>query len=204
MVDFHGANKPTGQTRTWPNEMTREGIHGLEHRRTEAWAEHDTTWPFARLLAGPADFTPVVFGERRKETSWAHQIASAAILTSPLLVYGGHPRSLLDNPAAEVIKSIPGTWDETRVLPESAIGELAVFARRDGERWFLAVMNGPRARTLRVPLAFLDKAEYRAVLVSDKEEEPAAVRLEERRVKGGDVLEVALRPGGGFVGRFSR
>ena len=76
MVDFHGANKPTGESRTWPNEMTREGIRGLEYRRTAAWAEHNTTLPFTRLLAGPADYTPVVFGERRKDTTWAHQIAT--------------------------------------------------------------------------------------------------------------------------------
>ena len=62
------------------------------------------------MVAGHADYTPVVFGERRRETSWAHQIASAAILTSPLLVYGGHSASLLANPAVDMIKSIPSVW----------------------------------------------------------------------------------------------
>ena len=61
-----------------PNEMTREGIFGLEHKSAKTWAQHNTTIPFTRLLAGHADYTPVIFGERRKETSWAHQIASAA------------------------------------------------------------------------------------------------------------------------------
>jgi alpha-glucosidase len=54
------------------------GVHGKEHRQVAAWATHNTTLPFTRLLAGAADYTPVVFGERRKETSWAHQIATAA------------------------------------------------------------------------------------------------------------------------------
>src|SRR5207247_3691907 len=115
MVDFHGANKPAGESRSYPNEMTREGIYGLEHRTITAWAEFNATWPFARLLAGHADYTPVIFGERRKETSWAHQIASAAIVTSPVLVFGAHPASLLANPAAELIKSLPTVWDETHV-----------------------------------------------------------------------------------------
>ncbi|MBO0725584.1 MAG: glycoside hydrolase family 97 N-terminal domain-containing protein, partial [Blastocatellia bacterium] len=75
IIDFHGANKPTGEARTWPNEMTREAIYGLEHKKTTAWAPINTTLPFTRLLAGPADYTPVIFGERRRETSWAHQIA---------------------------------------------------------------------------------------------------------------------------------
>ena len=111
------------------------------------------------MLAGHADYTPVVFGERRRETSIAHQIASAAILTSPLLVYGGHPASLLASPAVEIIKSIPSVWDETRVLPPSEIGELALFARRSGTTWFVAAMNGPTARTVKVPLSFLPKGE---------------------------------------------
>ena len=83
LVDFHGANKPTGESRTWPNELTREGVYGLEHR-AQIWARHNTTLPFTRYLAGHGDYTPVVFGDRRRETSWPHQIATAAIFTSPL------------------------------------------------------------------------------------------------------------------------
>jgi alpha-glucosidase len=202
MVNFHGANKPAGEARTWPNEMTREGIRGLEYGRTPAWSEHNTIVPFTRLLAGHADYTPVVFGERRKETSWPHQIATAVVLTSPLMVYGAHPASLLANPAVDVVRSLPATWDETRVLPGSAIGEAAVFARRSGDRWFLGVLNGPAARTLKVPLSFLGRGTYRASFVKDQADDPAAVVLETRAVSAAGVLEIVLRPGGGFVGRF--
>jgi alpha-glucosidase len=204
MVDFHGANKPAGESRTWPNEMTREGVRGMEYRSTPAWAEHNTTIPFARLLAGPADYTPVVFGERRKDTTWAHQIATAVVFTSPVLIYGGHPQSLLDNPAADVIKSIPSVWDETRVLPESAIGELALFARRSGERWFLGVLNGKTPRTQRLPLSFLGKGRYRATLVKDDPGNGAAVVMEERVVTARDFVDLSLRDGGGLVARFTR
>lgn len=202
LVNFHGANKPTGEARTWPNEMTREGIRGLEYGRTPAWSEHNTIVPFTRFLAGHADYTPVIFGDRRKETSWPHQIATAVVFTSPVMVYGAHPKSLLENPAADVIKSIPAVWDETRVLPGSAIGEAAVYARRRGDRWFLGVLNGPSARTLKVPLSFLGKGTYRATMVKDRAEDPAALDLEAREVTKEAVLEVAMRAGGGFVSRF--
>jgi alpha-glucosidase len=204
MVDFHGANKPAGESRTWPNEMTREGIYGLEHRGATDWARHNTTLPFTRFLAGHGDYTPVHFGERRRETSWAHQVASAAVVTSPLLVYAAHPKSLLDNPAVGMIKSIPSIWDETIVLPASEIGEVAALARRHGDRWFLAILNGPKARSLRVPATFLGPGTYRASLVRDRMDDPAAVALEETTATRDDPLSVDLRAGGGFIARFDK
>jgi alpha-glucosidase len=204
MVDFHGANKPTGESRTWPNEMTREAIAGLEGGKREAWAGHNTTWPFTRLLAGHADYTPMHFGARRRETSWAHQIASAAVLTSPVLVYAAHPKAMLENPASDMIKSIPSVWDETVVLPISEIGERAAFARRNGDRWFLAIVNGPTAGEVRVPASFLGAGEYRAMLVRDREDDPAAVQVEESTLNREDALAIKLRAGGGFIARFTR
>ena len=199
LVDFHGANKPSGESRTWPNEMTREGVYGLEHR-AQTWARHNTTLPFTRYLAGHGDYTPVVFGDRRRETSWPHQIATAAIFTSPLLVYGANPKSLLENPAVELIKALPSTWDETLVLPGSAIGELAAFARRKGEEWFIAVLNGPEARTLRVDLKFLATRSYGAMLVRDDPDNPAAERVERGTLTRQGSLEIVMRGGGGFIG----
>ncbi len=204
LVNFHGANKPTGESRTWPNEMTREGIRGLEHGRTGAWAEYNTTVPFTRFLAGSADYTPMIFGERRRDTTWAHQIATVVVFTSPVMVYAANPKSLLESPALEVIKSIPTIWDETLVLPGSSIGEVAAFARRSGSKWFLGVLNGPSARTLKVHLSFLGEGSYRATLVRDQGDDGGAVDLEHRDVVSGDVLDLTLRPGGGFVARFSR
>src|SRR6185436_10045375 len=105
-------------------------------------ATHDTTLPFTRLLAGPAEYTPMIFTQRRANTTWAHQIASPAILSAPLLTYAANPYAILTNPCVDMIKSIPAVWDETNVLPGSEIGEVAIFARRTGTTWFLAVMNG--------------------------------------------------------------
>src|SRR5262245_26667987 len=204
ILDFHGANKPAGEARPWPNEMTREGIYGLEHRRTPAWAPVNATLPFTRMLAGHADYTPVIFGERRKETSWAHQIASAAIFTSPLLVYGAHPKSILGNPAVDIIKSIPSVWDETIALPQSEIGELAAFARRSGATWFLAIMNGATARTVKIRLAFLGRGIYQATLARDWKDDAAAITIGNASVGRSDWLTIDLRAGGGFIARFTK
>lgn len=204
MVNFHGANKPTGEPRTWPNELVREAVRGMEASRLKERARHDATLPFTRFLAGHADYTPVHFGARRGDTTWAHQIASAAVFTAPLLTYGAQPTNILNNPGVEMIKSVPAVWDETVVLPPSEISELAMFARRHGQTWFLAILDGPVARTLKVPLSFLGEGEYRALLVRDDKDEPAAVKIENKNLKRGDTLAIELREGGGFLGRFSK
>jgi alpha-glucosidase len=201
MVNFHGANKPTGEARTWPNELIREGVRGMESSRLKERARHNTTLPFTRYLAGHADYTPVHFGARRGDTTWAHQIATAAVFTEPLLTYGAHPTNLLSNPALEMIKSIPAVWDETIVLPGSAIGERTAFARRNGKTWFVAVLNGPEARTLKVPLAFLGRGNYAVSIVRDDPGESAAVQLENKQLTARDSLDLELQPGGGFIAR---
>jgi len=202
MVEFHGANKPAGESRTCPNEMTREAVRGLEYRSLGLRSVHNTTLPFTRFLAGHADYTPVHFGERRRETSWAHQIASAIVFTSPLMIYGAHPQHILENPAAELIKTIPSVWDETIVLPFSEIGELAAYARRKDNVWFVGIMNALTGKTVRVPLDFLSARGYQATLVRDQMDEPAAVKIEKVTVGRRDTLTIRMRAGGGFVARF--
>jgi alpha-glucosidase len=188
--------------RTWPNELVREAVRGMEGRTKER-ARHDVTLPFTRYVVGPAEYTPVHFGDRRADTTWAHQVASAAVFTAPLLTYGAHPQKILDNPARDMIKSIPATWDETIVLPPSDIGEIAIMARRKGTTWFLAAMNGPTGRTVRVPLAFLGKGQRRAMIVNDHATDPAAVQVErDAPARASDALTLKLRPGGGFIARF--
>jgi alpha-glucosidase len=218
VIDFHGANKPAGEARTWPNELTREGIRGYEFRGP--WATHNTTLPFTRMLAGHADYTPMHFGDRRTDTSEAHQIASAIIFTSPLLIYAEHPQNILNHKAVELIKKIPAVWDETIVLRVSAIGEVAAFARRTGEKWFIALMNGSAARGVTIELStFLQEGEYQAVLVRDEKGSSATVSLVRKResfgprpgvivdtttVKNNDSFFVELLAGGGFVALISK
>lgn len=202
MMDFHGSNKPTGESRTWPNEMSREGIRGLE--TAPPWAGKNTILPFTRYLAGHADFTPVNFGKRLGETTWAHQVASMAIFTSSFLCLGADPQEVLDNPCKKMIQNLPVTWDETRVLSPSKIGELAVFARRKGNTWFLAAMNsnGP-AKTISVDLSFMGKGIYEADIIKDNSGKQNAVSLEKRTVKASDKMSIKLNMAGGYVARFA-
>jgi alpha-glucosidase len=203
LVNFHGANKPTGEARMFPNELTREAIRGMEGRPRPR-AVHDATLPFTRMLAGHADYTPVHFGERRSDTTWTHQVATAAVFTSPVLVYGAHPARLIENPAVEIIKKIPSVWDETIVLPGSEIGEMAAFARRAGGDWFVVILNGLQARSVPVRLAFLGGGTYQVLMAKDGEGDTSAIKMDRTMVTSRDTLMVDLPEGGGFIARMAR
>lgn len=209
LVDFHGSNKPTGEQRTWPNELTREAIEGMEyccidHHPDAPRVVHAVTLPFTRLLAGPADYTPVLFDKGLNGTTWANQIASAVILTSPLLTFAANPATILANPAAGIIRSIPSVWDETVVLPRSRIGSLAVYARRRGKTWFLACMNGDAPQQVDVPLRFLGSGSWKAQTASDVKGTAEAVDVQHTTYAPGSSIHLSLVAGGGYVAEFTQ
>ena len=204
MVDFHGANKPIGRERTWPNEMTRESIRGheyhiLRYRRTLP-PSHDCVLPFTRYVIGPGDYTPTVFNPKElRGYTWSRELAQAIVFTSPFLCYADHPTNYLNNAAMDVMRAIPSVWDETIVLPGSDIGKCAAFARRSGKTWFIGVMNGPDATTLDLPLNFLGRGQYKMIQLGDAPDRDDAWQREEKSAKRGDFVHLALRRGGGCV-----
>jgi alpha-glucosidase len=204
MIDFHGANKPIGRERTWPNEMTRESIRGheyhiLRYRRTLP-PSHDAILPFTRYVIGPGDYTPTVFNPKElRGYTWSRELAQAIVFTSPFLCYADHPTNYLNNAAMDVMRAIPSIWDETIVLPGSDIGKCAAFARRSGKQWFVGILNGAEATTLDFPLDFLARGKYQMIQLGDAPERDDDWRREEKVVARKDRVKLSLRPGGGCV-----
>lgn len=204
MVDFHGANKPSGMQRTWPNVVTREGVRGHEYQITRyhrvPQADHDVILPFTRYLAGPGDYTPTVFttSELMGDT-WAHELAQAVIFTSPFLCFGGHPKSYLENSARDVLTSIAPVWDQTLVLTGSEPGKVVAEARRSGRQWLIAVINGGDRTTLDIPLSFLGPGTWQTVLLGDAKDRPDAWDRKDGRSTRNDHVHLDIAPRGGFV-----
>ena len=207
LVDFHGANKPSGMDRTWPNVLTREGVRGHEYQITRYTRrlppDHDVILPFTRYIAGPADYTPTVFTPSELQgNTWGHELAQAILFTSPFLCFGGHPESYLNNPARDLISAIPPVWDETRVLQGSEPGHLVAEARRSGDQWFVAVMSGSDATSLDIPLNFLRAGSWTGSQFHDDPQSPHAWKQQSGSVTHKDTLHLELGPRGGFVGWF--
>ncbi len=210
MLNWHGSNKPAGEARFWPHEMTREGIRGLEHNKFGGvQVDHYAALPFTRYLAGHGDFTPTTFkGDNRwrRGTTHALQLSSAMLYDSPLLVWADHPDQYLNSSAVDLVKNMPFIWDETIVLPQSDIGELVVMAKRSGANWYLGVINGNKdlQKEITVDLSFLgDNITYDSTLVRDNMSTTYQFTVENGgTAQQSDQLTIQMKGGGGFLGRF--
>jgi alpha-glucosidase len=207
LVDFHGANKPTGFERTWPNVLTREGVRGHEYHITRYGRlqepAHDTILPFTRYIAGPGDYTPTVFEAKELQgNSWAHEAAQSIVFTSPFLCFGGHPKDFIANPAFDVLREIPAVWDETRVLPGSEPGKIVAEARRHGIEWFVAVLNGSESSEIDLPLNFLGTGHWISSQFYDVQDKLDAYARKDVPVSAQTSIHLKLAPRGGFIARL--
>ena len=198
LVDFHGAYKPTGLARTYPNYITQEGVLGNEWNKIKlntCSISHTMILPFTRALLGPMDFTPGGFqnvlpsqfvldagktpgGNCQVLGTRAHQLALTMIYPSPLLVLCDSPTSYLGKdlkspePGLEFYRGLPTVWEETHLI-SSEVGKVLVIARRSGKQWWLAAMNGDNRATIDVPFRFLGAGKWAIRSFSDTEKSEA-------------------------------
>jgi alpha-glucosidase len=165
---------------------------------------HKTQDSSPDFKSGESLYTPAHFRERRRETSWAHQMATAVVFNSPLMFDSVPGQNIPIDPGVEMVKSIPRDWDQTIVLPVSEIGEIAAFARCKNKVWFVAILNGEQVRTVNIPLSFLGAGKYESWLVCDVLEQADDLKLQNTLFGKRDVLSVEMRAGGGFIGRFTK
>lgn len=210
MVLFHGVNKLTGDNLTFPNLLSKEAVSGLENcgggdnRNMAPWPIHDTTLPFTRWLCGPADYTPVNFRRHcANSVTFGNQAAAFVMFTSPVLILAADSEDLLASPCRKLFEAVPVTWDEVRVLEPSQIGKLALIARRKGNDWWLAVMNGMDAQDLTLKLDFLGAGAYTLTAAEDAAPDRRKLLSREATVTAQDTLPLKLLSGGGALYRFT-
>lgn len=226
LVNLHGCQKSTGEIRTYPNEITREGVRGIELNRITANYEkqmrdagrasdpnryvpgaenqnipatHNAALPFTRGVLGAADYTPIAFSMPGNTTA-AHQLAFALLLDSPLLTIAENPFALLSDeryrPALGIIRRLPTVWDETVVLPQSKIGRQAIIARRKGATWYIAGINTAPTE-ITIPARFIPASAKTAQVVCDTED--GALQAGEITLPTANPLKLQLAENAGFV-----
>ena len=212
LVNFHGATIPRGWQRTYPNLMSVEAVYGAEWYNNNATltpkaAAHNATLPFTRNVIGPMDYTPCTFSDSQHPhiTTHAHELALSVLFESPLLHWADKPESYLAQPrdVRDFMSALPTTWDETHLLGGYP-GEWVVIARRQGNKWYIAGINGKdTAQTLSFDTSILPKGRY--TLFTDKSgykgelpannPEPWSIKT----WKGKAPSKMTCQPRGGFV-----
>src|SRR5450759_2875720 len=218
MLDFHGAFKPDGMRRTYPNVLTREGAMGAEYNKWSARVtpKHDVTLAFTRMLAGPMDYTPGGFDNATRENfvarnrapmvmgTRAHHTALYVVFESELQMVSDSPDAYDGQKETEFLKAVPSSWDETRVL-NGVPPKYITIARRRGGEWFVGSITDWDARELDLPLSFLGSGAYDAEIYADGPNAAAQPKdsvVEKRRVNAQTVLKLKLAPGGGSAIRL--
>ena len=217
-VQFHGAYKPTGLSRTYPNEFTREGTLNYEANK---WgpgltAGHDLDIAFTRLIAGSTDYhlggfravpdslyrvqytRPLMLGTR------SHMLALYVVFENANAMVCDYPEAYEGQDGFDFIKKVPTTWDETKVV-DAKIDEYMIIARRKGKDWFIGAINNSKDRSVGVPLSFLSPGNYTAELISDNSDahiNPNRIRHETKTVDNTGNLVIQMAGGGGFVIHF--
>ena len=220
MCMIHGAPKPAGFSRTYPNMLAREGILGSEYNiwSSKANPEHDLMLPFIRMVAGPMDYEPGILQHATKghEAKMGfekviamgtrmHQIAMFVIYESPLQLFSGNlSDAYLEPELMELLGKIPTVWDETIII-DAQFGKYIVEARRNGNEWYLAAINDWQSCDFTLSLNFLKDGVYQIETACDginAVKNPQDYKLKKSEVTARDSMYLKLAPGGGFVARI--
>ena len=214
--DFHGAYKPTGLYRTYPNVLNFEGVYGLENMK---WGDpsrdqvtYDVTIPYTRLVAGPADYTQgamrnatrsnfrSVGDEPMSQGTRCHQLAEYVIFDAPLSMLCDSPSNYWREPECTAwIAKIPTIWDETVAL-DGKIGEYVVMARRKGDVWYVGALNNWEPRDLELDLSFIPAGSKVEIFADGVNAHRAARDFKKAECQlEGPKVKIHLAPGGGWV-----
>lgn len=216
-VTWHGAYKPVGMERTWPNVLTSEAVLNQEFNKWDKIGtppEHNLNVAFIRTLAGPLDYhqggmrtllpenhkpifnAPMVQGTR------GHQLAMFVVYENHLPMLADYPAAYRGQPGLEFLCKVPCNWDETKVL-HAEFGKCIVVARRKGDTWYLGGMTAGEKRTLELPLSFLNDGSFDAEVIEDDPEGPTMLTVREESVARTSILRMAMPRAGGFVAKIS-
>ncbi len=220
LIDFHGAYKPDGLGRTYPNALTREGVKGMENNKwsKDITPEHDVTLPFTRMVAGPMDFTPGAminmdqvnfnpqFTRPSSQGTRVHQMALYVVFESPLQMLSDSPSNYIkEQECTDFIVKVPVVWDDLKVL-DAKVGDFVLLARRSGKDWFVGGLTDWSGREFELDMSFLPAGDYSMDVFQDGIN--AANHAQDYKhlkmnVKSGDKMKITMAPGGGWAAKIS-
>jgi alpha-glucosidase len=214
MIMYHGAFKPAGFSRTWPNAITREGVLGSEYSiwSDKANPDHDLLLPFIRMTAGPMDYEPGALDNATSKTfrpisekvmsmgTRMHQAAMFIVYESPIQLFSGNPsQGHLEPDYMNLVGEIPTVWDETIVL-DGKVGEYIVTARKNGNDWYIGGMSNWTGKTVEVDFSFVGEGNFDVTVAIDgvnADRYPSDHTISRKPID--KKMTFTMAKGGGFV-----
>lgn len=221
MIMYHGAFPAKGFNRTYPNNISREGVLGSEYNAwsDKATPQHNLTVAYIRNFAGPMDYEPglldnatqqqfhAIWGKVMSQGTRCSQLAMFIIYNDPLPIFSGNPsQGYMEPQFMQLLGSLPTTWDTTMII-DGKIGQYIITARKHNNDWYIAALNDWNAKDITVPLNFLDDANYNATVCKDginADRYASDYTITQQPVHKNDSLTIHLAPGGGFLVKVKR
>ena len=221
ILNFHGAYKPTGLRRAYPNVITREALIEFEYN---GWTKHvtprhDNLLPYLRMVTGPMDYIPYTTNNAQKDDfrnngdkpmgqgTRAHSMALFIILESPMQMLPDSPSAYLqERECTKFMAEIPTEWDEIKVL-EAKIGKYTVVARRNGDNWFIGASTDWEARDFELSFNFLGEGTYEMESIEDGPNAASTAidyRKQTEKVTIATVKSIHMAPGGGWIAKLTK
>ncbi len=216
LIDFHGAFKPSGMARAYPNIINHEGVKGMENCKwsKDITPEHDVTLCFTRMLAGPMDYTPgamtnknskdfaISFSHPMSQGTRCHQLAMYVCYDAPLQMLNDSPSNYYkETECTTFISQMPTVWDNTKIL-DAKVGDYILTARQKDNNWYLGALTDWTARSLDVDFSFLGEGTYELEIMQDginAEVSCNDYKRIVRQVTKADKLNIQLASGGGWA-----
>lgn len=219
-LDLHGAYRPDGLRRAYPNVLTREALVEFEQNggTYKDNPDHHCTLPFIRNVAGPMDYIPGTMNNATKgsfrfnhdvpmgQGTRAHAMAMAVITESPMqMLPDPQPDYYREEECTRFLTQIPVEWDE--IVPmDGKVGDYVALARRNGNVWYAAAITDWTPRNMELRFDFLDEGkEYSIEIIKDgKNADIRAIdyKREVRKIKKGDKITVSMVSGGGWIAKI--
>ena len=198
VVNCHGASKPTGEVRTYPNVLAREAVRGNEYAYLGGMtAQQYTVIPFTRGITGPADVTETIYQYGNHKTTSGSQIALSVVVASGLHYIGCMPEQMKASEVYDLYKNFPAVWDDSKLV-DAELGKRVVMARRSGDTWYVGGITTD-AESNNVSLSFLSDGNYLAQIYKEGEDVSTSFATESKIVTKNDVITVNSAANGGFV-----
>lgn len=197
LVNCHGAGKPTGERRTYPNVINREAVNGEEFGGF--WINDAVIWAYTRNVVGPMDITPRLFPTAKSGNTLAAQLACNIIFESGMPCMAGDSEDYRGFHAASFYQDLPAVWDDTKFIG-GTVGDNVTIARKTGENWYAAALTLSAKTGQSMPLSFLEEGEYEAVIYSDKSKKEVSITTQ--TVTKNDTLTYDMQRQSGYVVKF--